>query len=99
MATLGWLILLTVFAPAGLARACSCGGVVERLNESSCGKSKRAFAGTVAGYRWPSAYGFALRDFQPVRVELAVDRVWRGNVPAPLYASTGSASQLSKRHS
>lgn len=82
------ILLLALPAPA---EACSC-GVFDRPTAESCRGSKRAFAGTVAAYRWPTAYDEALRSVirSPlVEVELAIDRVWRGDVPSTLVGVTG----------
>lgn len=74
------------------AEACSCGSF-DRLTPASCRGAKRVFAGTVAEYRWPTAYDHGMSAFlrwrRPVEVELAIDRAWKGEVPSSLVAVTG----------
>jgi len=69
------------------AAACSCGSWT-RPTAEVCGVARRAFAGEVKGYGWTGITGAFLRR-RPMTVELAVDRVWRGDVPDRVIAYTG----------
>lgn len=67
--------------------ACSCGAWTP-VTAETCGTARRVFAGEVAGYRW-FGLGEMLLKRPRVAAELAVDRVWRGSVPARVTAYTG----------
>jgi hypothetical protein len=81
-------IVAAVVAYRSPAHACSCGSFDE-LSVARCSASKRVFAGTVARYNWPSAFDLVRDSRQPVRVELDIDSVWKGELPTTLFASTG----------
>lgn len=75
------------------AEACSCGSF-DPVTTESCRGATRVFAGTVARYRWPTEYDDATSSLlrgrrRRVEVELAIDRVWRGEVPSTLVTVTG----------
>jgi hypothetical protein len=87
-------VIAIVAAVAGVptpAEACSCGRF-DRLTVESCRGATRVFAGTVARYGWPTAYDGVISKFSrshPVEVELAVDRVWHGDVGTSVATTTG----------
>ena len=84
------LALLVVVAVPSPASACSCGTFSE-LTAESCQGSKRVFAGVVTAYVGPSPLAgmFHRRSWTPVVVELAVDRVWKGDVTDRVFTRTG----------
>lgn len=81
------LVLLALLVHPSTAAACTCGSFFEPTPEA-CATAKRVFAGSVAGYRWPTVLDMALRSGD-VDVELTIDRVWKGRVPAELWSTTG----------
>lgn len=85
------IAFLAAFAIPTPAEACTCGSF-NPLTPASCRGATRVFAGTVARYRWPTAYDHATSAFlrrRPIEVELAIDRVWNGEVRSSLVTLTG----------
>lgn len=84
------LVVLVVGGAPTRAAACSC-GLFDQPTVETCRGSKRAFAGVVAGYAWPSALTRLMqrRSYNAVGVELVVDRVWSGDVPGRVFTTTG----------
>ncbi|MCA9658325.1 MAG: hypothetical protein KC486_08275 [Myxococcales bacterium] len=80
VAVAGGLLL----APAA-ARACSCLALRHPTVEG-CQFASRVFAGTVGAYDWPTALRATADD--SVTIELVVDTVWRGAVPAKVIVQT-----------
>jgi hypothetical protein len=83
VATVGAVLL-----HASPAAACSC-GIFDSPTADRCAKAGRVFAGTIAGYREITGPDLLVRRLGPVEVELAVDRVWRGDVASSVVAYTG----------
>jgi hypothetical protein len=69
------------------AYACSCGSEAT-ITAEGCANTRRVFAGTIHANRETYLADVLLRGKQPVEVELAVDRVWRGDVPGTVLAYT-----------
>lgn len=67
------------------ARACSCAVYDSSPSRERCEGALRVFAGTIAGYDWPLGHELA----GSAQVRLAVDAVWRGDVPSEVVTSTG----------
>ncbi|MBL0218725.1 MAG: hypothetical protein IPQ07_33225 [Myxococcales bacterium] len=84
------LVVVVAVAVARPASACSCGRFDE-VTAESCQGSKRVFAGVVTAYAWPNALDWLVldRSYDAVGVELAVDRVWKGEVPDRVFTTTG----------
>ncbi len=87
-------LLCIAFVAAAIPRpaeACTC-GLFDKPTPTSCRGATRVFAGRVAAYHWPTAYDHATSVIfrrRPVEVELAIDRVWNGEVPSQLVSVTG----------
>jgi hypothetical protein len=77
------LALAALFTPS-LARACSCASATRWPVPADCQTARRVFAGTIAGYDWSPAY----RVDGTSELRLAVDTVWRGEVPARIVVET-----------
>jgi hypothetical protein len=84
------VLLLAMLVVPSPASACSCGSFDE-LTPETCRGAKRVFAGTVAAYERPNTIAryFIGRSFESVGVELAVDRVWKSDVPDRVFTTTG----------
>ncbi len=83
------LVLVGLLVLPDRADACSCGRFSQPTVES-CRTAKRAFAGTVESYHWPTSLDLlARRKPSPIDVALRVDRVWTGEVPRQVFAWTG----------
>ena len=84
------LLLLGIVGRPTPAGACTCGSF-EEPTEDSCRGASRVFAGVVTSYRQSDALTslFIYRSRNAVLVELAVDRVWKGDVPNLVYTRTG----------
>ena len=84
------LLLLGIVGRPTPAGACTCGSF-EEPTEDSCRGASRVFAGVVTSYRQSDALTslFIYRSRNAVLVELAVDRVWKGDVPDLVYTRTG----------
>ncbi|MFH1466896.1 MAG: hypothetical protein ABIO70_21105 [Pseudomonadota bacterium] len=77
------LLLALLMAPQPAA-ACSCARF-GHPTEASCASAERVFAGTLGAHRWPLRPELA---WEPAYFEVLVDRVWRGDVPERIIAST-----------
>ncbi len=84
------LVILAVAAVPSPASACSC-GTFSKLTAESCQGSQRVFAGVVMAYLGPSPFDglVVARSWTPLVVELAVDRVWKGDVTDRVFTRTG----------
>lgn len=81
--TLAWGLVL-LLAPRD-ARACSC-AILSHPSLERCQAADRVFAGTVSSYDWPTAVRATAED--SVTIDVTVDTVWRGAVPARLTVET-----------
>ncbi len=68
-------------------QACSCGGGKFFLDAEDCASATRVFSGVVVANDWPWVYESFSRF--SVVMKLEVKEVWRGDVPAYVYARTG----------
>lgn len=70
---------------ADTAHACSCAIHNWSPSLAVCEDSRRVFAGTIAGYDWPLIHEYTSDG----AVRIAVDAVWRGDVPDEVVTTTG----------